>query len=66
MKGILNALMNLLVLGWFIMAIVLYFRALFHPKYWWITWLITIGIILINVLTPAKPDDYCTLCNIEY
>jgi hypothetical protein len=59
MKDLLAALGKVLVIGWFIMAIVLYFKALFNPKYARITWLITIACLLIYFYAPPQE---CTIC----
>lgn len=55
----LRTLGNLLVVGWFVLAIRLYFKALFHPKYYVITWAITIGAICIVLFAPPQECHVC-------
>jgi hypothetical protein len=59
MRNLLEALLKLLVIGWFIMAIVLYIRALFHPKYAVAAWAITIIGILIILFAPPQECHIC-------
>ena len=59
MKNLLAALSKILVIGWFIMAIALYFRALFNPKYALLTWVITIICLLIYFLSPPQVCHVC-------
>jgi beta-lactamase regulating signal transducer with metallopeptidase domain len=59
MKNIIAALSKILVIGWFVMAIVLYVRALFNPKYALLTWFITLICILIYFFAPPQA---CTIC----
>jgi hypothetical protein len=59
MKNFLSALSRIIVIGWFVMAIVLYFRALFHPKYALLTWVITIICILIIFNAPPQKCNIC-------
>ncbi len=59
MKDLLAALSRIFVIGWFIMAITLYFKALADPKSARITWLITILCLLIYFFAPPQE---CTVC----
>jgi hypothetical protein len=64
MRDLLAALSKIFVLGWFIMAIVLYIRALFNPKYALLTWAITIICLLIYFFSPPQVCHVCL--NEEY
>jgi hypothetical protein len=55
----LRVLGNILVIGWFILAVRLYFKALFHPKYFVITWIITIAAICIALFAPPQECHVC-------
>jgi hypothetical protein len=59
MKNLFATLSKLFVIGWFIMAIVLYTRALLNPKYALLTWFITIICLLIYFFAPPQE---CTIC----
>jgi Na+/melibiose symporter-like transporter len=55
----LRALGNLLVIGWFILLVKLYFRALFHPQYFIVTWILTIIGICVILWYPPQECNVC-------
>ena len=55
----LKVLSNLLVIGWIILAVKLYFKALFHPKYCVIAWVITLAAICIVMFSPPQECHVC-------
>ena len=59
MKNIIAAVSKILVIGWFVMAIVLYMRALVNPKYALLTWFITLICLFIYFFAPPQA---CTIC----
>ena len=59
MKNIWNIITGVLVIGVFIGAIGLFFRALFHPKYWFYAW----GFLLLAVyVCNFAPKQKCNVC----
>jgi hypothetical protein len=59
MRQLFAVLSKVMVIGWFNMLIVLYFRALFHPKYALVAWVITLLFAMIILYAPPQKCHIC-------
>ena len=59
MKGFWNVISGVLAIGFVVMAVSLFFKALFHPKYWIYAW----GLLLLGIYTyNFAPKQKCHVC----
>ena len=59
MKDLFAVLSRIFIVGWFFLAISLYFKALFNPKHALLTWFITITVIVLYFLIPPQECHVC-------